>query len=153
MADASQFIKIIGADEVIKDFESLKKNFQKKVAKAGITAGTAEIRKVAKRKAPKRPNSGILKGNIRSIVGAPKKGQKGVIGRIGHIFKSKKNVEYYVDQKTKNRPEGAPVLLVYKAQNKRTNFLESALNEAQGTAIAKAKAKVYQQMDKIMGKY
>ena len=141
---ASNEIKLIGLDEAYQAFKSLELKLQKKFLKTAVTKGTAKIKMSAKAKARKK--TGIMKRNIKSKVFT----KRGLVGRVGYIFKIKNKDEYYPNTATPKKPKGVAVAYVVNIEAIRTNFLEKALAENGAQAIEITKQALFKEIDKVL---
>jgi hypothetical protein len=128
-----EFFKLHGADELQKELKALSRGMQNKIVRPGLRQGAAEIRKVAKRIAPK--DTGLLSKSIKSKVFTNKTGAKGVVARVGVLSTDA------VDK------DGDPVIKYAGPIEEKTKFLEKATAQAQGIAIQKLLGVTQQKMD------
>lgn len=129
------FWKVHGAKEIGDELRELSRGQMNKILRPGMRQGSAEVRKAAKKLAPK--DTGLLKKKIKSKVYTKKKGGKGVVARIGVLG----------DAGYSNQEPPRPVALYGYAQNKETHFLDSALDIAQAPAIYKLISTTQQKLD------
>jgi hypothetical protein len=139
MAD-DNFWKVHGAKEIGDELKELSRTMQSKILKSGMANGAAEVRKAAKALAPR--DKGLLKKSIKSKVYTKKKGGKGLVARIGVLG----------DAGYSNQKKPRPIALYGYAQNKRTNFLNDALDIAEAPAIHVLIEKTQIQIDKFHAK-
>jgi hypothetical protein len=131
------FFQVNGAKELGRELSQLSRAMKNTILRPGMRQGAAEIRKAAKKLAPK--DTGLLKRKIKSKVYTKKKGTKGVVARIGILGDAG-----YSDQK---KPR--PVALYGYVQNNKQHFLDSAVDIAEGPAIYKLIATTQEKMDEF----
>ncbi len=132
MADKNNFFKIHGAREVALALEDLSRGAQNKIVRPGLRQAVAEIRKIAKKIAPR--DSGALRKGIQSKVATLKKGRKGVIGVVGMLKKDK------VGKPSKKFPAGVPIQIYGGALNKKLKFLQRANQQGKALGIEKLRS-------------
>jgi hypothetical protein len=126
---AKNFFKVHGADEIAKELQGLSRGTKNKIVRPGLRQAVAEIRKIAKRIAPKK--DGFLQRGIQSKVYTAKKFERGVVGRIGMLSRDK------VGAPSKRFPGGVPIQIYGGALNKKLKFLQRANRQGEGIAVQK----------------
>lgn len=126
---AKDAFEMHGFKELSNELKSLKKGMRTKIVKPGVRKGGAEVRKAAKRIAPK--DTGLLRKSIKSKVTA----RKGVVARIGVLDTS------ITDAK------GNAVAKYAAAVNEKDNFLEEALQQAEQEAFNELLSSTQQRID------
>jgi HK97 gp10 family phage protein len=131
MGKQDEFFKMYGAKELGKELRKLSRGTQNKILRPALSVGAAEIRKIAKKNAPKK--SGLLKSEVKSKVFTAKRRAKGLVAKIGVLGGKAQKVHYYPQQGNEEKPR--PVLLVAHYHNQKLKFLDKALEQGNPQAV------------------
>jgi hypothetical protein len=149
------FFDLLGATELSKELKALSEvKSINSIIKPAMHAGAAEIRKIARKDAPKQKGSGVLKKSIKNKTFIAKRGAKGVISRIGVFVKGTAEVP---NGKKTVHPATYGSAINYgttkAGKNKNVtiearNFLGKALQKGDAIGVEKVIAKTQVQLDK-----
>ena len=139
----NEFFKVHGAKELSAELQKLSRGAQNKIVRPGLNKGAAEVRKQAKANVNNdilnRDTGGLFKA-IKSKTFTKKRGQRGLVSRIGII------------PATQTNKDGDIINKYAGYHNKRRKFLDKALDQAEDKAVKVLVAKVQERMDAFHAK-